>query len=172
MRIEFYIDGGKWGKIWYLFCHLPSAWEVMLSCTGHMSETCSKSLRSLLIVLANTSSLRALWNGSSIIMPALAWRDDTVCLVQCGTIIRQVSWLRLVQGKWVSSRMAEWEWECVCCTYFLYSEQGPGDDSNEGHHIWSCIWYENIPSVHGPMSGFHINPTVMMIAYLIPRPRR
>jgi hypothetical protein len=48
---------------------LPRASEVMFRGTGQTSETCRRSDRSLLMVLANTSSLRALWKGSSIIMP-------------------------------------------------------------------------------------------------------
>ena len=37
---------------------------------GLTSLTCRRSERSLRMVLANTSSLRARWKGSSIIMPA------------------------------------------------------------------------------------------------------
>ena len=42
---------------------------MILRGVGLMLETCSRSERSLLMVLANTSSLRARWKGSSIIMP-------------------------------------------------------------------------------------------------------
>ena len=129
-------DGIKWIKKGEE--KLPSASEVMLSGAGQMSETCSRSLRSLLIVLANTSSLRARWKGSSIIMPEFIVEN-----AQCS--LRQASIANTTSSRvGINIDTAGWEcgleWECVCRTYFLYAEQRPCDDGNEGHHVWSCAW--------------------------------